>query len=216
MEEGICESNAFKNNSCVSGVWNKFKQNNIAFNLVKKFLDESPKAIDLCMDIKSSFESGKETLGGRTYRKDGNVQIDFNWSRLKVYPELITAQTMIHEIIHAEMLRKIESVGGSININDFPGIFDYYSRYVPIKGENGNTHYPDGTPQHNLMANHYIKTMAEALMEYDGSTGLLESYEAMAWLGLEKTDIWNSLTTDVKNEIKNKQIGLLSNRTSCN
>lgn len=215
-ETGICETDAFQNNSCLSRVWSKLKQSDKAYKLVEKFTGDQPKPIDLCLDSKISLGPGKESTGGHTYRDNGTVKIDFNATLLSQYSELVSALTMIHEIIHAEMFRKIISKGGTISIDDFPGIYDYYSRYMPLKDKNGNTHYPNANPQHNLMADHYLAIITEALMEYDGaSSGDYDKYEALAWQGLKGTTSWNSKTEEEKNEITALTNALLSNRPNC-
>ena len=215
-EVGICETDAFKSNSCLSGVWTKLKQSNKAYKLVEKFTRDQPMPIDLCMDSKTTLGTDKANVGGVTYRENGSVKIDFNATLLSQHPELITAQSMIHEIIHAEMFRKIISAGGSVSINDFPGIYDYYSRYMPLRDKNGSIHYPNGSPQHNLMSEHYITIIAEALMEYDGAIGTYEQYEAIAWIGLETTSVWSSKTGQERSAIKSKAVNFLLNRPNCN
>jgi hypothetical protein len=103
-------------------------------------------------------------------------------------PNLSIARTMIHEVIHAEMFRKILSIidnGGDLNgltksqwtsklsNGDYPGIFDYYSRY----GVNGM--------QHQQMASHYISTISNYLKDFQ--PGLSQDiYDSMAWTGLKK------------------------------
>ena len=215
-EESICETDAFKNNSCLSGVWAKFKQSNKAYKLVEKFIIDKPLPIELCLNALSNFEPGRENVGGATRKENGQVFIDFNLSKLSQYPELVVAQSMIHEIVHAEMQRKLIAGGYQIIINDFPGLFDYYSRYMPLLDENGVKHYPNGTPQHNLMAAHYITIMSEALAEYDNSIGTEDEYKAMAWVGLEKTTVWNTFNQSIKDEIKADQLSILAGRSICN
>jgi len=102
---------------------------------------------------------------GRTDPKPSDLgvywmKIMINRNTLADRPTLGLAKTFIHETIHAEMYRKIISVAvnSTINPNDFPGLFDYYSRFI-----NGPT------SQHNLMAQHYIDIMASALKEFDPS-----------------------------------------------
>lgn len=120
-------------------------------------------------------------------------------------PNLSIARTIIHETIHAEMFRKILSIidnGGDLNgltrsewtnklsNGDYPGIFDYYSRY----GVNGM--------QHQQMAAHYISTISSLLEEYQPGLSQ-ETYESLAWTGLKGTNAWNSLTSSERTKITN-------------
>src|SRR5690606_4290704 len=58
------------------------------------------------------------------------IEIRFNENTLNQRTLLGLARTIAHETIHAELYRKVRSVGGMISIDDFPGIYDYYRRYV--------------------------------------------------------------------------------------
>jgi len=118
-------------------------------------------------------------------------------------PNLSIARTIIHETIHAEMFRKILSIldnGGDLDgltaaqwtqklsNGDYPGIFDYYSRY----GVNGM--------QHEQMAAHYISTISDTLEEFQSGLSQ-DTYDALAWVGLKDTTAWNNLTTAEKSAI---------------
>src|SRR5690606_23964624 len=108
-------------------------------------------------------------------------------------PNLLVAKTIIHEVIHAEMFRKLLSLAndnGSINVSlinqmlhqgDYPGMLDYYFR----NGEDINSSW-----QHQQMAAHYRETIGRALQVYD--TGIAvpnnqqpsQLYMDLAWEGL--------------------------------
>lgn len=118
-------------------------------------------------------------------------------------PNLSIARTIIYETIHAEMFRKILSIidnGGDLNgltraqwtnklsNGDYPGIFDYYSRF----GVNGM--------QHQQMAAHYVTTISSLLKELQ--PGLSQTtYDSLAWEGLKNTLAWDSLSISEKTEI---------------
>lgn len=105
-------------------------------------------------------------------------------------PNLLTAKTIIHEVIHAEMFRKLLSLASTngniitsilssmLENGDYPGMLDYYTRY----GLNGF--------QHQQMAAHYRETIARMLQEFQ--TGLVvpssqmpsSLYMDLAWEGL--------------------------------
>ncbi len=106
-------------------------------------------------------------------------------------PDLLTAKTIIHEVIHAEMYRKLLAIlnnGGTItgvtrqNVedalvnSDYPGMLDYYTRYRNW--------------QHQQMAAHYRDVMARILQEFDTGTVVTANqqpqqlYMDLAWEGL--------------------------------
>jgi hypothetical protein len=71
------------------------------------------------------------------------------------------------------MFRKVKSVGGLANLSEtnFPGLLDYYTRYVKQW-------------QHQLMAEHYISIMSSALAKFDNNQSSPQYYKDIAWSGL--------------------------------
>ncbi|WP_286384985.1 hypothetical protein [Myroides odoratimimus] len=86
-------------------------------------------------------------------------------------------------------MRWIDSVGRELTTKNFPGLFDYYSRYNKEEA------------QHNLMANSYVDLMVKTLKQYDSSYDN-KYYEAIAWGGLEGTTDYNNLSSKKKKELK--------------
>ena len=119
-------------------------------------------------------------------------------------PTLLNAKTVVHEVIHAEMFRKLLSLSnsnGSINVStlnsmlangDYPGMLDYYRRY----GVNGF--------QHQQMAQHYRETIAYALQEFDGRAHSWQFYMDLAWEGLDKSGVaaWDALGSTEQNRVR--------------
>ncbi len=127
-------------------------------------------------------------------------------------PNLMTAKTIAHEVIHAEMFRKLLSLANQGNINfdsrtkqeridyllsirsSFPGIYDYMRRHKNW--------------QHQQMATHYIKTIADILKEFDNSQHSDQFYNDIAWEGLIYENgnnaiyTWTSKSLEEKNRIK--------------
>lgn len=124
-------------------------------------------------------------------------------------PNLLVAKTIIHEVIHAEMFRKLLSLtnnNGSIDVallnqmlyqGDYPGMLDYYYRF----GNNVNSNW-----QHQQMAAHYRETIARILQEFD--TGIpvpndqqpLQLYLDLSWEGLIYSSIvsWQEIMDDTE------------------
>ncbi len=145
------------------------------------------------------------TLVGNTYGEtsppnNGSITITLDAGKLAETPPLFVADIFIHEIIHAEMFRKMMIAAESGNIdptimttqqqidyveslrNNFPGLYDYYMRYeynVPSGQEPSNA-------MHELMAQHYISIIVSALKQYD-NTQTNDVYNAIAWFGLKGT-----------------------------
>lgn len=139
------------------------------------------------------------------------IQIIFNGdpalpdSRIDNQPKLIIALTFIHEMIHAEIFRKLMSVANLPHVNfenlpqqqwetfmislmnHFPGIWDYYLRY--------EVQNPNPSPfQHQQMAQHYRSIIVSAISQYDNFQQPASVYEALAWIGLKNTVAWNNLS----------------------
>ena len=122
---------------------------------------------------------------------------------VKYRPNLMTAKTIAHEVIHAEMFRKLLSVldnGGNIagvtrqNVLDalngnFPGMYDYFRRYKNW--------------QHQQMATHYRETIANILKYFDRSQHSNQFYMDLAWEGLKYQSIstWSSQSQQEKDRI---------------
>ncbi|MDB4289444.1 hypothetical protein N9887_00005, partial [Flavobacteriaceae bacterium] len=127
------------------------------------------------------------------------ITITFNPNKLS-RPKLDVANTMIHEIIHAEMYRKLLEVAQQPNIpwteafihtlrNNYEGLADYYTRYwldLPLDQQPGD-------PQHEQMAEHFINIIVQALKDVDNSLSDLQ-YRAIAWTGLKGGTTLSSTT----------------------
>lgn len=186
-------------------VYQKLQDQSISFKeMIQKFDGDFPVSH---LKLRSSY-SLPNNINGKTYPpSDYIITIDINNNKLN-RPNLSIARTIIHETIHAEMFRKIMSIldnGGDLNgltksewtqklsKGDYPGIFDYYSRY----GVNDM--------QHQQMAAHYVSTISNYLSEFQ--SGLSPNiYNSLAWTGLKNTQAWKELKSDtlnINNTIRN-------------
>ena len=127
------------------------------------------------------------------------------------------ARTILHEAVHAKIysyLRTHKVDLNNISQNDFPALFDAYVR-AKTSGE---------TYQHELMAEKYVKVIAEGIQKYDELNTnnpeiTFEHYEALAWVGLEETYAYkNVLTNSERQEIEDKRDLIISwfSKISCN
>jgi len=118
------------------------------------------------------------------------------------------AQTMIHEAIHAEMWRQINSVGGvkGLSPNNFFQLWENYHQTVDPNS------FP-GTPQHNDMANNYRDQIILGLRDYDLSVNKYdraeEDYTALSWAGLMGTTEWNAFKQN-NNALATKYLNLIA------
>lgn len=182
---------SFEFNPCLSSVYDQAGEANAFQNILENFDGEFSVA-----HLKLSASSN--VSGNAVTRPPSNyiIDIEFNTNRLN-RPELSVARTLIHELIHAEMWRKLLSLANQGDLNydgwsktqqqnyvnsirdNFPGIYDYYRIYKNW--------------QHEQMAAHYRDVIEEGLRQYDSSYSN-EIYEALAWVGLRGEGGVNGVT----------------------
>lgn len=142
------------------------------------------------------------------------TEVQISNTALETLSDLGTATVFAHEIIHAEIFRKMLSAAQLGNLdpqnmtveqqtnyvnslkNNFPGLYDYYAdRYKP-------------TWNHEMMANHYRGTIADIIQKFDNNRLPRSTYEAVAWVGLGKlgkdttTIAWDNLKPEEKKVIE--------------
>lgn len=191
-------------------VYKKLKNSSNGFKaMIKKFEESFPVAhLKFETDPTMSSNSKKAyTNPPENYIIDivinGNAIKDASYQKR---PNLLVAKTIIHEVIHAEMFRKLLSlaqVNGEIDVpniqnmlqqGDYPGMLDYYVRH----GNSINSNW-----QHAQMAAHYRTTIARALQEFDTGMPVPDNvvpqqiYLDLSWEGLNHSIIpaWQDLTT---------------------
>lgn len=190
-------------------VYDKLNSMSTGFkNMIKKFDGDFPVS-HLKLELKDL-----GTTRGQTIAPDGTgnspdyvitIQLNSNSNihGINYRPNLMTAKTIAHEVIHAEMFRKLLSVldnGGNIagitrqNVldalgNNYPGMYDYYRRYRNW--------------QHQQMATHYRGTIADVLKVYDNNQHSYQFYMDLAWEGLKYPNIstWSSQSQAEKDRI---------------
>jgi len=193
-------------------VYQKLKELSNGFKeAIQKFDEEFPVS-HLKLTINNGLGSG---VYGETQPPVNYVtEIQINGNRLTNLSDLGAATTFVHEIIHAEIFRKMLSAAqrGDLTTStmtaqeaenyvnslkdNFPGLYDYYvERWHP-------------TWNHNMMANHYRTTIADMIQDFDNNRLPRSTYEAVSWVGLGKlednqtTVSWNNLTANEKQAIE--------------
>lgn len=196
-------------------VYDKLKNSSTGFdNAIKKF-DGDFSVSHLKLTINNSLETNVygETLPPVNYITE--VQISNN--ALGTLSDLGKATVFAHEIIHAEIFRKMLSAAQNSTLetngmsqqqqvnyvnslrNNFPGLYDYYyKRYKP-------------TWNHELMANHYRSIIADVAQQFDNNRLPRSTYEAVAWVGLGVLDKEKGLTTIAWDNLSSDQKTIINN-----
>ncbi|MDT0641589.1 hypothetical protein RM553_01975 [Zunongwangia sp. F363] len=211
-------SESFKNNSCLNGVYQDMG-NASAFNTYLNNFDGDMSVANLTFDSSPTLpvNINAETSAPENYM----ITITFNENNL-TRPRLSVARTLIHEIIHAEMFRKLLSVWQHPSLDgitytdivamkeDYPGLVDYYTRW-----KNNVPQGMDATSaQHQAMAQHYRNVIINSLKEFDDSYSD-DVYEALSWVGLKNSIAWNNLSQAQKNSINSTLYNFENNNQNC-
>lgn len=201
-------------------VYNKLQAMSTNFkNMIQKFDGEFPVShLKLIMEDLGTTRGVTRAPDGAGTSPDYVITIALNNNSnihgVGYRPNLMTAKTITHEVIHAEMFRKLLSLAKQGNLNftgwtaaeqknyimsikdNFPGIYDYYTRY------NWNTSTPNNT-QHQQMATHYRETIADILQSFDNNQHSHQFYMDLAWEGLKYSNIstWSNLSQEEKDRI---------------
>lgn len=137
---------------------------------------------------------------GNLTNANGQTGIDGYWAKITIdnsygsnATSISIARTFVHELIHAEMFRKLASVGYKLELvkDNFPGLWDYWVRY-------GNGNNDGNDSHHNAMAKHYREQIISILKSFDSISGIQREssfYEAMSWAGLDGTRAWSLLSS---------------------
>lgn len=194
---------AFKNNKKLNKIYNDIKTKGLFKFYLQKFEPKFSVA-HLLFDVGTPKKTDvAETVAPENYW----IKIVFDkrqdWNNM---PNLVITHIFMHEMIHAEIYRKLLSIskndkGGidwvnlnkNLNERNFPGLFDYYVKYI-----RGND-----TSQHEVMAKHYVGAMTAFLKKVYGNKYTDDEYRAVAWIGLKNTVAWKSLKKDDRNKYEN-------------
>ncbi|WP_018674820.1 hypothetical protein [Riemerella columbina] len=183
----------FKNNIKLNSIYNQAKTATNFQQYLKKFIPDASVA-HLMFDVSSVSNSNHlaETEPPSNYWIKIIFNKDKDWANI---PKIVILDTFLHEMIHAEIYRKLLSLGsthGNIDINkitsdllhhNYPGLFDYYVRYTK----------DDAAAQHNMMAKHYVEIMVNFLKQVYGNKYSDIEYKTVVWMGLKDTRAWNLL-----------------------
>jgi hypothetical protein len=177
---------------------------------VKKFDGDFPVS-HLTLTMNENLPPGNygRTLAPSNY----GITIEISNTQLSTISDLGGAVAFAHEVIHAEIYRKMLSAAQRGDLdpnnmtreeqvayvtslwNNFPGIYDYYiQRYQP----NWN---------HDMMATHYVGVIADLIQEFDNNSLSRQIYEDISWAGLRVLEAnVNSIAWDNLSETEQSRI----------
>ncbi|MFN4764662.1 hypothetical protein ACKGJN_16145, partial [Gillisia sp. Q332] len=229
FEDKIILDSSFENHQRLKCVYDKFKTgtNTIAGYLNNFLPDNAVGHLNFSVDSNFKVNQPTENWGAGAVTEPPingangsnvpgyNINIVFNTdptltSSAQNFPSIILAQELIHEMVHAEMYRKLLECAQLPHVNynnytgeqwenflyslrhNYEGLHDYYMRYKFYK-ENGQLIPIEGPTeeQHQQMASHYRNMMIAALKDFDNNQHSPEFYNAIAWIGLKGTVAWD-------------------------
>lgn len=221
----ITVASSFENNPCLSTVYEKAGKQPAYDSYLRNFFGESSVA-DLYLSVgKTSGIALAETHPPTQWY----IEIEFNIDKVGKYPALEMAGGLIHELIHAEMYRKLMTLAKDPSVpfpwspsliekarNKFHDLWDYYATY------DLNTY------QHEQMADLYRNVIEKALRQFNDSFSD-DVYEAFAWEGLmgsgkinpntylytNSTDAWKNLSLQKRKSLVNKIFNFRANHPKC-
>tara|TARA_B110001450_G_scaffold256547_1_gene287456 strand:+ start:1518 stop:2294 length:777 start_codon:yes stop_codon:yes gene_type:complete len=226
--EEVTLDNSFVNNPCLKSVYDQMGKSNKFQEYLQNFDSESS-VTDLRFTADDNFGDNNQDYANAMAITNppltsNEIVIVFNTDSNTIgditnKPDVFKAVAMIHELLHAEMYRKMldavkaaEISGNNLNwanwtseefYNDFLdslenkyfGIFDYFTRYK----------YSTDEPyewQHQQMAQSYRNIVKQALTDYDSSLTETQK-EALSWIGLNKANIVAWQNNNNKDAIEN-------------
>ncbi|MFY1046388.1 hypothetical protein [Chryseobacterium sp. GP-SGM7] len=188
----------FKNHTKINGIYNQIKSASNFKQYLQNF-EPTFSVAHLMFDLDAT--QNPNALAETNPPSNYWIKIIFNknkdWNNT---PKVVIADTFMHEMIHAEIYRKLMSLAstnGNIDVNkitadllqhNYPGLFDYYVRFT-----NG-----DADAQHQLMAAHYVNIMVNFLKQVYGTQYSDVEYKTIVWMGLQGTKAWNLLQQSEK------------------
>ncbi len=189
---------------CLNDLLDK-EGNSFVYELLKNFRGDSEFDIDI--ESKDSLYKSGEPVSGLTFPPQNdviNIQISTNAAASR--PALDVVRTLLHEYIHADMYRKLNTED-QVQTNDFLNFKETYDSY-----KNGNF---KADSQHETMADLYIDEMTKTLKNFheyilvedynfltnNGAIPIPDSfYEGLAWRGLKEQGVaaYDRLSFDEK------------------
>ncbi len=226
-ENEICKTAAFSNNACVLAIWNKMNELKVGYETLRNFTVSDPKA-KFCLDLKK-LEGDRNAVTRYTSSSAGDeITLFLNSDKLG-RSKLAIANTILHEMIHAELFSMIVEAGGYDHFREYASNYQGDDPFKTIWSyyETHGNYIADKQPgwQHEYMADYYItylsnglKSLAPDLLssrfkDYWVGSGFYlnngdyvswnwdEFYVSLAWNGLKETSKWDGLEETQREKI---------------
>jgi hypothetical protein len=206
----ITETPEFQNQTCLKSIKDDVVKTKQISKIIKRFEPTHP-ILHLEWGIFNNPEWGN--TGQTSLNIEQNTAfINFNSQSLSHVSNIIMVKSIAHELIHAELYRKLKELVDDYNIislseynslqNNFMGIADYTFRYAKKEIESNGFGgffvwglYPDfSLTHHNQMADFYRGPLIDVMKAYDAfknitRTNADEFYEALSWAGLRTNNL---------------------------
>lgn len=211
-------------------------QNNEISQRLKEFLKDGPKGYlkltansDFGKD-RNNYEDKKDATAITISPKNNIIEIMFNTNSqlnnsVQNISTILVGFSFIHELVHAEIYRIL------LEASDYPFIpkknteewerlldklysnfYEYFDIYTRLSFE---TDSPTNV-QHELMAQSYVKMMANALAQFDKNQHTQEFYQNIAWTGLQRTKAYDKLSDVQKQQFYNSLNQAKNESKDCN
>lgn len=219
FKERLILTSSFINNPRLKCIYKNFyRGNNTISQYLKNFLKDGPKGylkISVDFDFGANWRKHTSSMAITIPPKNNIIEIVFNTdtkllSSVNNNSTLSVGLALIHEVLHAEMFRKLLEASDTSfvpkkNTPEWENLFgklyhsfyEYFDLYTRISFQTNN---PTDV-QHQLMAQNYIETLATALAEFDRNQYSEQFYKEMVWIGLEKTNAYKKLPRSVQLQI---------------
>lgn len=184
----IIEDKGLYSNDYINNIYQDFSIRSKIFNKLQENFIKENSIVHLKWEYSDTLKSNE---AGLLVSELDNywLTIQLNKDVLRKYPPLCIAKTMIHELMHADVLVKLmslrhsnpgtmtsdelESLDYALNKQNYPTLYYYYNKYLY-----------NATSQHAYMSDYQVEVIAQALKEFIPNTDP-EICEAIAWQGLQ-------------------------------
>ncbi|RXQ93941.1 hypothetical protein EO244_10210 [Ancylomarina salipaludis] len=179
-------------------------------DLLKDFVPTNSK-LDIKLEVGYIPMSNGMFVAGRTYSTRNSSNPYENTILIKIHEQILDqsllkiATVISHELIHAEIFRWIEEGNWKEPAlqESYP---DFFSDFLS-SGKNLTV------AQHEYMTKKYVTDLAQLLKWFDRAQHSDDEYNAMAWLGLDRTSAFTK--TQNADEIKKLQSKITSEENNC-
>lgn len=193
----IQKFSSFENNAKANCIWDKIMESNneLMCNTLDNFIGDSDLDIVLYAD---PFISGDSRCGYAEPLSNTShpaVGIFINPDCIAEYCNAELLKTILHESIHAEIIRRIE-------VGPFSDLEQLYPEMM--------SYYDDPNFHHEYMASEWYSVLLSAIKDFFPEGFTEEEYEVMAWSGLQDTEAFSDSgyslqdLQDVTNKMREK------------